>query len=212
VLRERGAYEIFREEIKKSNVYFIGAGSDLVDGYAYAFINKEAKKPEDLAGLQVATGGFFSPMLDAWEMTGIMVPPVERYTAVERGVADGTIISAYYASEISLFEVADFWVDHGVLGSVEQIVVNLDKWNSLPAHLQQLLIDVQAELDAGVAADIADETLSKSKKILADGGMKPIHFSEVDGKRYLDKIFEGMREGHFEKYPDWAPKMYELLQ
>ena len=211
VLRDNGTYGILQREFSKAGVYWIGAASDTVQSYITMFLNPKVEKPEDLAGVKMATGPFATRIMKTWDMVGVMVPPVERYTAVERGVADGTIVGFYYGAEIGVWDVADYWLDNRTGSSSESLVVNMDKWNSLPPHLQALMIGLQEELDGGVSQEFTKKAQDESKKAYLDNGMAPITFSGADAKRYTEKIAQVTRDFFLNAYPADGRELIELL-
>jgi len=63
----------------------------------------------------------------------------EYYSAVERGVIDGTITGFSHYLVGSLYEVAPYYIDHPFYQSTMSVLLNLKKWKSLPKHLQRSL-------------------------------------------------------------------------
>lgn len=206
-----GVWDIFRNELANDNIYWLGPAGDSVHDYAFVFTNRNATSPEDLAGLRVATGPGFINIVTALSLDAQMMSPGERYAAVERGVADGSVVSHYKAEADSFFEVLDYWIDHGVNAQSTSIAVNLDVWNNLPDDLKQIVTDAASAPE--VTTDKIMGTVSASvKQTLMDGGMKPITFSDKVAASYVESIYDATWAIHYTKYPDWAPIMEPLVR
>jgi TRAP-type C4-dicarboxylate transport system substrate-binding protein len=63
--------------------------------------------------------------------------------------------------------------------------MNLDKWNSIPKNLQQLMVDIMAkeiepEMSKAFAKSYADAII-----LCKNSGMTPIKFTQADEDRFL---------------------------
>ena len=79
-------------------------------------------------------------------------------------------------------------IDHAFQKTTELfIAMNLEKYNSLPKHLQKLLNDVAVDLEPymmGVWGKASDSAIKKMK----DAGVKLVKFPPEDAKHYLKVI------------------------
>ena len=88
--------------------------------------------------------------------------------------------------------------------------MNLDRYNSLPEHLQKVIDQAYLDLEkiaAAMGAKIVDDA---KKQLIGEGGMTPITFSPEDAKYYVDIASTTRWEFLYEQYPEWAPKIFEL--
>jgi len=210
-MRKRGAYELIQEEVSKIGVYWLGPTRELLDSAHWVSINKWVDKPQDLAGLRIATFAGLAPWMEGLGMIPVILPPPERYSAIERGIADGAAHSLEGQFAFAYHELPghDYWIDYGAFSSGEMMIINLETWNNLPEHLRELLIDVQLELEA-VSEALSWKEQARVKQGLRDGGMRPITFSPEDAKWYIDIAYEAEWEKMSEEYPELAPKILDL--
>ena len=181
------------------------------DSNSWIYTNKKVDRPQELAGQRMATYAAMQPWCGALGMTYLPTPGADRYTAIERGLADGSIVSLESGIAYSLHEVCDYFIDHGAYGGIQCIVVNSDSFNSLPEHLQQLVKDVAAEAEAN-AKGWADTRRAEVKQTFKDQGFTFITFSPEDAKYFVDLAYKSRWEDLYEKYPDEAPVMHQFLE
>jgi len=199
-----------KEECAKVGLYYVGPSGDVVSDMYYIMTNIPVKTPYELKGQTLATFATLQQWLDVLGITPAMMAPGDRYTAVEQGVADGMAGQLRYAFSSGNYEVLDYWIDHGIYSSTNNIMMNLDRYNSLPEHLQNVIDQAYLELEKP-GAEMASEFLGTAKKqLIAEGGMTPITFSPEDAKYYVDIASTTRWEFLYEKYPEWAPKIFEL--
>ena len=109
---------------------------------------KQIKTPDDLRGLTLRV----SSQSDAASCvalggTGEIIAGGEMYMALQLGTVDGVFITSTRGVEkVKLYEVCKYWTRIPiVVGAQYGIVINLDRWNSLPSDIQQILIEVAQE-------------------------------------------------------------------
>ena len=122
---------------------------------------KAALVPDDLAGTRIRTGGGqLSEIVKALGAVPVALSVPETYSALERGVVDGTILPYEAAKAFKLAEVTKHVVDVRIFTASQFTVMNLDKYNSLPADLKKVIDELSgvwgAEF-AGTAWDKAEE-------------------------------------------------------
>ena len=135
------------------------------------------------------------------------MPPGERYSAIERGIADGAAHSIEGQYNAAYYDLIDYFIDHGTQSTGEAMGINLDTWNNLPEHLETLLTDVMLELEV-VSEDMAKEVQDDVKQGLIEGGMTPITFSPEDAKRFIALGFDAAWDTAFENHPELGPQTH----
>jgi len=106
--------------------------------YRLLTTKKQIKTLEDLKGLKIrALGG---PQTDAMKALGAvptLVPFPEVYLAMQKGVLDGTL-TPIGACEIFNFHEVGKYMTHVIIATAPfAIIMNKDKWNSLPPDVQE---------------------------------------------------------------------------
>jgi TRAP-type mannitol/chloroaromatic compound transport system substrate-binding protein len=105
--------------------------------------NKPIKNLEDFKGLKIRMGNHIpGRVIQAFGAQPVTMASGEIYEAIQRGVIDGCEMNIPLADfHAKLQEVAKYWLTPGwhQTASLDGILVNKDKWNSLPPDLQAIV-------------------------------------------------------------------------
>ena len=131
------------------------------------------------------------PSLEVFaEAMGMVVADIEEeFTAMEQGVLEAVITPAYPQYVDGLMELETHWVNHGILDSSLVLIGNLEKNNSLPANLQDVLSDAMAESIPAMTTENRkwnDLGLQKAEEM----GLTIVTLSPKDLEEYNDAAFE----------------------
>lgn len=159
------AWELYKtvpamqDEFKETKLISLSATGPI----RFGTTKKPVKKLEDIKGqkINVIAGGLEADKLQALGASTEHIAPTELYMALEKGVIDGS------SSDYELL-VARKWGDSlkymtniSICYFAFYIVMNLDKWNSLPPDVQgvfeELGGDYMAEFMGGVRSQIDSE-------------------------------------------------------
>jgi len=88
----------------------------------------------------------------------------DLYTALQTGVADGWYGGGPYLNYTSFVEVIDYFVDYKVLPDVYALIMNEDKWASIPEEYQT----VMNEIFVNVLNEGTDMLAEQEEQALAD--------------------------------------------
>lgn len=181
--RENGFYDwMVKLHKEKMNLYYLGRTS-AIPAHMYMYFNEEIEKLEDLKGMKFATGTTFMYALERLGVAGVHMPMSDKYSALERGVVDGCTGTLPDHVDFSLYEVTKYFIDHPVFPDTIVAIVNLDKWNSLPEHLQDLMMEVMIELEPELL-EYSKTSEVEAKQKCIDGGMEPIHLSPEEDAEF----------------------------
>ena len=143
----------WQKEFEKDNLHVLW-----FTNWSSAFFN--FKKPyltvDSIKGLRIRSYGVAA---DALKSVGAVPMPIaapEIYTSLERGVVDGVLmVPVGFSLSSHMDTVVPYVVDggYGVCGP-SAVVMNKKLWDSLPADLKQLFIDMKKELVEGKWAEI----------------------------------------------------------
>ncbi len=208
--RESGAHDFLVEIHEKAGLYYLGRMSS-PQGFFYFCVNKRIERPQELKGLRFNGGMMWDAMLKALGAQSVDMQIGEIYTAMERGLLDGHGNAIQTTAVMRLAEVTKYIIDHGYVATNVTWVMNLDKWNSLPKKLKDLLVEVKMEreyeeMDAYIAF------INKSKQDVLAAGVQSIKFSPADAKWYIDTIIKSQYDNMAAKAPVDGPKLYEMLK
>lgn len=107
---------------------------------------KEVKLPADLKGMRVRSGG----KVETWLIETLGGTPVEislgdLATSMERGMADGLFLSWSMVLSQGLHEVTKYRLDNEMFYRCWVLAMNKDKWESLPADLQEAIMSASGK-------------------------------------------------------------------
>jgi TRAP-type C4-dicarboxylate transport system substrate-binding protein len=149
--------------------------------------NNPIRNLEDLQGLKMMCAGLWTGN----RMAGLggvpmMVPP-PGFEELEKGVLDGGVYGMNALWDLGLGEVIQYHTDIHCGGTPMFLVMNLDKWNSLPADIQQII----ENLSGPALADTLDEVLwyhdvADRQGIVDDFGIETITLSPEELARWAE--------------------------
>lgn len=156
----------------------------------YLWLVPPVETLDDLVGLKIRVAPAYAPWVEGLGAVPISMPHSETYTALERGVVDGlnTPISSTYAH--GYMDVIKYQIAHPAMQMEDNFLMNLDTWNSLPKHLQNLVMDIVLEIEAKSAEYFAGIEEKALREIIDDYGVKQISFSPDEAERYVDTAFD----------------------
>jgi TRAP-type C4-dicarboxylate transport system substrate-binding protein len=131
-------YPSIREEFKDLHLMF-----EAVSAPAVLITSKQVKTLEDMEGMKFrVTGGPPTDYLKAIGASPMLVPMVDVYTNLQKGVIDGVLASWTSVQSMSFYEVADYVTNVPVYSTYAGRGMNLDVWNSLPSDIQDAINSV----------------------------------------------------------------------
>ena len=122
---------------------------------------KDVRTLADMKGLKVRATGLSAKIVESLGGTPVAMSQPETYESLQKGVVDATLCPMETLKGWKQGEVIRSVTDTKHIGYTTTmfVVMNKNKWNNLPADLQQVFTEVSAEwVDKhGVAWDQADE-------------------------------------------------------
>ncbi len=143
------------KEVADTHVLYIHA-----HGPGLLASKKPVRSLEDIKGLKVRATGLSSKIVASLGGSPVAMSQPETYEALQRGVVEATFCPIETLKGWKQGEVIDYVIDTSVIGYTTSmfVVMNNDKWNSLPADIQKIFDEVCAEwiIRHGEAWDEAD--------------------------------------------------------
>jgi len=181
---------------------------------------KPVRKLEDLRGMKIRSYGFSVKMAEALGGVPVAMGQGDAYEALQKGVAEATIAPMEVLKGWKQAEVIKYTTECYDIGYTAGffVVMNLDKWNSLPKDIQDVIEAVNKEWVGkyGDAWENSDRegrefTLSKGNEIIplsaeesarwvkavspvVDDWAKEISAKGFPGREYVDFIRAKIRE------------------
>jgi len=182
-MRETGWYDLMVEVFKEHNIFYLG--ESIAHGDHYIYTLSRVANLADFKGLRLRSGGQFDTLYHELGISSVTVPYADLYIALERGVIDGIAIMPSGMVTKGLHEILPYAVDQPLATTGGIHILNLDTWQALPKHLQDLIIEVQLEVEKE-AADISQAALEEAIKVMKGAGMEFVKFSPEEAKVLVD--------------------------
>jgi TRAP-type C4-dicarboxylate transport system substrate-binding protein len=132
---------------------------------------KAVKSLEDFKGMKIrATNPYIEESLKILGATPVFIPVPEVYSALERGVVDGTAMPFEGMWVFKQYEVVDYGTLCNLYTMTFPIVMNRAKWESLPGDIRKILADnigLEMSKKAGIVYDHAEAAMKE--KVLQSG-------------------------------------------
>lgn len=207
--REKGINDYLNKfHNEKVNAHYLGRlGIDLP---FMLFLNKKIEKAEDLKGLKIRCSPTHIAFLKAMGAQPIVIPPPDVHTAVERGVVDGIIWVAGLIRDWGWHEVLKYRVEPGFYMGNNDILINKNAWDKLPANLQKILQDSEIEAEKAAEARAASH-LASENAIMEKGGMQVIRLEGAEAKKLRDTAYDALWQVVIEKSGDDGRKLKEMI-
>jgi len=200
-LRKNGADDFFRGKCAKAGLYYLGNPMPNPAKYFYILSRKKLQTKDDFKGVRIAgSPPFFSFFTGLGAVPQTMKNLKDYFTLLERGVAEAHIASLSVFLGIGTYELAHYVIDEPFFNSTQVLLMNLDKWNSLPGHLQKLMQEVMLEAETTASSAQAEWVKSDQEK-LEKAGTEFYKLSPEMAKWFLGTSIEAPWIEAEKKYP-----------
>jgi TRAP-type mannitol/chloroaromatic compound transport system substrate-binding protein len=174
---EGGGKDALNEFYKKYNVtMFVGGNTGCQMG---GWFRKEINSVADLKGLKFRIGGFPGKVIAKLGGVPQLIGAPDIYPSLEKGVIDAAEwVGPYDDEKLGFYKVAKNYYYPGWWegGSMINIFINMDKWNSLPKSYQAIVQHAAAYANDRMVAKY-DKLNPPALKRLIAGGTKLHAFS-----------------------------------
>jgi len=186
--RESGFFDLMDEVHQATNTKYLGRWH--IMGF-YIWPNEPVKTLADLKGKKIRGGGIcYDPWFEQLGITGVQIPPPDTYSALQRGVVDGFAWPMLGAVDTGWTEITKNCIDHEVYSTSNAgIIMNLDKWNSIPKGTQDKLIKAIADVEHDMVDYYLKQYDMERQKAIEDG-VTFIKLSPDEAKWYVDIAYE----------------------
>ncbi|MCD6274374.1 MAG: TRAP transporter substrate-binding protein DctP [Deltaproteobacteria bacterium] len=142
-------YNFLNEELKEKNFFQLAASGAVFD--CIWTKKKLVRKPSDLKGLKIRVPGKIQAMLfQAMGASPVTMASAEIPQALQRGVIDGAAICPWTAKGRGLEEFCKYMTVYPVSYQSTPIYMLRDKWESWPAEVKNLILEVAVDWEKRV--------------------------------------------------------------
>jgi TRAP-type C4-dicarboxylate transport system substrate-binding protein len=207
--RAKGVNEFINKlHRERANVYFLGR---MGTGMGFVLYLKKPVYKADLSGLKIRVSSSHIEFVKKLGGVPIAVPPPDIYTALERGVIDGFAWPQGLIKEWGWQEVIKYIIAKPTFyQAINQVLINLDTWNKLPNHLQELLVWTVEEAHQ-YALERGQKRLKNEWKEFRKKGIQFIDLPPAEAKKYRDAAYDTLWGVVIKRDPENGPKLKKLI-
>jgi TRAP-type C4-dicarboxylate transport system substrate-binding protein len=146
--------------------------------------DKKVLSANDFKGMKIrGLSGAWSAFPEYLGATAVTVPTADLYMSLDRGIVDGAITTVELYFIANLQEVIEYcaWEPVAIAGS--PVAMNLDLWNSLPADIQVIMEQCNAEARYRFVESIF-KTPSEDYASLTESGCEIYELSSQERERW----------------------------
>jgi TRAP-type C4-dicarboxylate transport system substrate-binding protein len=165
-------------------------------GPGILFTKKEVKSMADLKGMRIRATGLTAKSIKALGATPVAMPMPDVYEALSKGVVGGNVAPPEVLKGWKQADVTDYIaIVPPVYNGVHYCVMNLDKWNALPADVKKAIDGVNEKfvLTAGQIWD--KEMKSNGIDYGLEKGMKMSRWTDAENKKAM-KLMQPILEDY----------------
>jgi TRAP-type C4-dicarboxylate transport system substrate-binding protein len=150
------------------------------------------KKPihslDDLKGMKFRTASpHVTKALKIFGAVPVNMPVTETYTALERGVVDGTVLPWEGNFIFKLAEILKYGAEADFYTMTMMVAMNKRKWDSLPDNIKKIIDDTTGMAMSQEAGRVYDVTNTPMKNLCLKKGMQAIQLAPGE-KEKIQKL------------------------
>ncbi|MFH1775787.1 MAG: TRAP transporter substrate-binding protein DctP [Chloroflexota bacterium] len=178
-----GVYDFWVDQHAKTlNVRYLGKmtfGQQL-----YIWLNTPVDNLDGLSGKKLMATGSLNELAKDLGAVPTNIAKGEMHTSLERKIVDGWVTVSSSLGSYSAFDVITHYIDQPFYQTGTTLMCNLDSWNRVPKKMQNLMLDVAAEMEKEAMAEREQNDKEMFAKAAA-AGIKPIALSAAESQRFL---------------------------
>ncbi len=206
--REKGVNAFLNKNHEsKLNAHYLGR---MGSGIPFTLYLNKPISSADLSGLKIRYSPTHINFLKKLGAQPLVIPPPDVYTALERGLADGFIWPAGLIRDWGWHEVTKYIVNKNFYMAVNVVLVNKDKWDKIPAHLQKLLIDTQEQAEH-FAVERGLAHVEKEFAAFKKQGIEFIDLPGTESEKFENTAYSELWDVVIKKAPENGPKLKEMV-
>ena len=168
-------------------------------------------RPEDFKGVKIrGLSKLWDEGLVAMGAAPSAMPGSEVYQALQTGVIDAGFTGVQAAFSRRFYEVQKFGVASNIILAYDNLIVNPEWWEKLPADVKKGILDAVVKAEARVMPK-DDEIPSEHLQQLRERGMAVTALSAAQKKLMADAMQPAVIKAFSASSPD-APRLLELIR
>lgn len=180
--RENGFFDMYDKAHNEKGVKVLQRTE--TDSGFYIYAKDRIDELSDFKNLKIRSHAGLDPFFNELGANPVHINVDEMYTALERGVVSAAPYSPY-AFEFALQEVAKYVVDHQFWKAHSTYTyMNLDKFNSLPKDIQDLLVETALEVEKEMP-EICEKMKNDERERMIDAGVEYVSLSPEEAEEFI---------------------------
>ncbi len=140
---------------------------------------------DDLNGLVMRTpAGPITDYVDKLGASPIVMAPPDIYEAMQKNNISAYIFEPAGITNFALQDVTEYFTDMPLYDGAFGLVMNMDKWNSLPAEYQEAIMSVSGKTGSISAAEDFENSAAAAKQVITDAGCTFVTVSDTDAAEF----------------------------
>ena len=145
------------------------------DGGHFNSVKKPIRSLDDLKGMKFRTASpHVTKALKSFGAVPVNMPITETYTALERGVVEGTVLPWEGNFIFKLAELLKYGTETDFYTMTMMVVMNKKKWESLPDDVKKAIDETTGAIMSEEAGRVFDNVRPVMKKLCLKKGMEAI--------------------------------------
>lgn len=161
-----GLWAKLDEAYQKRNVKLLAAGPST--GFQF-LVRDKVSADGTLAGMKIRSNPAYDGTIRALGGAPIQLPIPEVYTALQKGLIDGTAFPVHGVVSAKMGEIAKGQVRPTYGQGTALVVMNLDKWNSLSPDMQEKLAAAGRRFEEECFKAVADIAAADEATLIEQG-------------------------------------------
>jgi TRAP-type transport system periplasmic protein len=169
--RDAGVWSYIDEFYQKTHkLKLVALGTQGTAGY-HCYLRRPLSDQNDWKGRKIRGVVSYHGVIRALGGEPVVMPVGEIYSALEKGVVDGSCMPAAGMLANKHFEVAKYRMEPTFGSTNVLFLMNMGKWQRLSAQQQKMMLDAGAKTEID-AQTIGDEILKEERAELAKSGVE----------------------------------------
>jgi TRAP-type C4-dicarboxylate transport system substrate-binding protein len=164
------------DEFPEIRAEFEGLKLMYAHGYKAADIHhskKLVRVPDDLKGMKLSAEAPYSQIIEKMGASPVALGPTDWHTSLERGVVEGILLPSNVVASHKIYPLVPYHSDVMFGKQSSFVIMNLDKWNSLPADVQ------------GIIEGLTSWAEERTTQVMEDTVTAALQTFEEEGQTYV---------------------------
>jgi len=206
--RKTGAFALWKEVFRKDcNAKLLGFWGTSIQMQFFSI--DRISSLDDFKGKTLRCMPLYTNFVKSLGASPVVMPPPEIYTALQRKVVDGFMWPCMGVTPFGWHELVNYILFPMVFRGEASVAVNLDKFQSLPKDLQDILTHSMEKME-NVGNKMHLEIAEEEREIMKKKGVQEVHLSQEEAERFKQLSQDATWPEIFERSPEYGPKFKEL--